>query len=108
MVGTRSNGAVLYTAFEANAHGYTVAVAVDGAGPPSALRHLYLVPTVWAALAAGARLLEAYPVDKAERSHPDTMFFGAKSMYDRAGFDEVARRKPTRPVVRRTLRPAKS
>src|SRR5438552_15045550 len=33
----------------------TVAVAVDGADPPSALRHLYLVPTVWAALAAGAR-----------------------------------------------------
>ena len=33
----------------------TVAVAVDGAGTPSALRHLYLVPTVWAALAAGAR-----------------------------------------------------
>jgi nicotinamidase-related amidase len=30
IVGTRSNGAVLYTAFEANAHGYTVAVAVDG------------------------------------------------------------------------------
>ena len=56
----------------------------------------------------GARLLEAYPVDKAERSHPDTMFFGAKSMYDRAGFDEVARRKPTRPVVRRKLRPART
>ena len=54
----------------------------------------------------GARLLEAYPVDKGERSHPDTMFFGAKSMYDRAGFEEVARRRPTRPVVRRKLRPA--
>ena len=53
----------------------------------------------------GARLLEAYPVDKDEPSHPDFMFFGAKSMYDRAGFREVARRKPTRPVVRKTLRP---
>lgn len=52
----------------------------------------------------GARLLEAYPVDKPERSHPDFMFFGAKSMYDRAGFTEVARRRPTRPVVRRRLR----
>jgi GNAT superfamily N-acetyltransferase len=51
------------------------------------------------------RLLEAYPVDKDERSHPDSMFFGVKSMYDRAGFTEVARRKPTRPVVRRGLRP---
>jgi len=56
----------------------------------------------------GARLLEAYPVDKKERSHPDFMFFGAKTMYDRAGFKEVARRKETRPVVRRALRPKKS
>lgn len=53
----------------------------------------------------GVRLLEAYPVDKEERSHPDFMFFGAKSMYDRAGFKEVARRTDTRPVVRRGLRP---
>jgi GNAT superfamily N-acetyltransferase len=53
----------------------------------------------------GARLLEAYPVDKHEREHDDSMWFGAKSMYDRTGFVEVARRKPTRPVVRKTLRP---
>ena len=52
----------------------------------------------------GARLLEAYPVDKDEPSHPDFMFFGAKRMYDRAGFKEVARRKETRPVVRKALR----
>ena len=49
----------------------------------------------------GARLLEAYPVDKRGRSADTAMWFGAKSMYDRAGFEEVARRKPTRPVVRR-------
>jgi hypothetical protein len=28
------------------------------------------------------------------------MWFGAKSVYDKAGFKEVARRKPQRPVVR--------
>jgi GNAT superfamily N-acetyltransferase len=56
----------------------------------------------------GARLLEGYPVDKPGESHPDTMFFGAKSMYDKAGFREVARRKETRPVVRRQLRPPRS
>jgi GNAT superfamily N-acetyltransferase len=60
------------------------------------------------ARAQGVRLLEAYPVDKGEPSHPDFMFFGAKRMYDRAGFREVARRKETRPVVRRALRPRKS
>jgi GNAT superfamily N-acetyltransferase len=56
----------------------------------------------------GATLLEAYPVDKPDRSHPDFMFFGAKRMYDRAGFKEVARRKENRPVVRRALRPKRS
>jgi GNAT superfamily N-acetyltransferase len=60
------------------------------------------------ARSCGARLVEAYPVDKEERSHPDSMFFGAKSMYDRAGFREVARRRSTRPVVRKTLRPRTS
>jgi GNAT superfamily N-acetyltransferase len=52
----------------------------------------------------GARILEAYPVDKPVRDRDESMWFGAKSMYDRAGFSEVARRKPTRPVVRKTLR----
>jgi ribosomal protein S18 acetylase RimI-like enzyme len=48
----------------------------------------------------GATLLEAYPVDKPDRSNDDGMWFGAKSMYDAAGFEEVARRKPNRPIVR--------
>jgi ribosomal protein S18 acetylase RimI-like enzyme len=48
----------------------------------------------------GARLLEAYPVDKPKRSNDESMWFGAKSMYDAAGFEEVARRRPQRPVVR--------
>ncbi len=52
------------------------------------------------AKAEGIPLLEAYPVDKAARAADDAMWFGAKSMYDAAGFEEVARRKPTRPVVR--------
>jgi hypothetical protein len=33
------------------------------------------------------------------------MFYGAKTMFDRAGFVEVARRTQTRPVMRRALRP---
>ena len=48
----------------------------------------------------GVALLEAYPVDKPGRSNDDSMWFGAKSMYDAAGFEEVARRKPARPIVR--------
>lgn len=49
----------------------------------------------------GATLLEAYPVDRTKRSRDDDMWFGPKSLYDKAGFKEVARRKPQRPVVRR-------
>jgi len=48
----------------------------------------------------GARLIEAYPVDKPGRSSDDSMWFGSKSMYDEAGFSEVARRKPHRPLMR--------
>ena len=51
----------------------------------------------------GAKLIEAYPVDKPARSKDEYMWFGAKSMYDKAGFFEVARRKPQRPVVRLRL-----
>ena len=49
-------------------------------------------------------LLEAYPFDKPQRSVDDFMWFGAKAMFDRAGFVEVARRRPLRPVVRKRLR----
>jgi GNAT superfamily N-acetyltransferase len=57
----------------------------------------------------GVTLVEAYPVDRAvdraRRGADDSMWFGAMSMYGAAGFREVARRKPTRPVVRKRLRP---
>jgi ribosomal protein S18 acetylase RimI-like enzyme len=52
----------------------------------------------------GARLVEAYPIDKSDRQNDEWMWHGAKAMYDAAGFSEVARRKPTRPVVRLATR----
>lgn len=52
----------------------------------------------------GAKLLEGFPVDKETRGPADFFWFGAKSIFDRAGFREVARRKPTRPVMRKALR----
>jgi ribosomal protein S18 acetylase RimI-like enzyme len=51
----------------------------------------------------GATLVEAYPIDKSERGADDWLWHGAKSMYDKAGFAEVARRRPARPVVRLAL-----
>jgi ribosomal protein S18 acetylase RimI-like enzyme len=49
------------------------------------------------------KILEAYPVDRSGHAADDSMWFGAKSMYDAAGFREVARRKPMRPIVRLQL-----
>ena len=51
----------------------------------------------------GAVAVEAYPVDKPVRSQPQWLWHGAKSMFDRAGFVEVARRTPERPVMRLSL-----
>jgi GNAT superfamily N-acetyltransferase len=51
----------------------------------------------------GVRLLEAYPVDKDEPSAAEAPWFGSKRMFDDAGFEEVARRTPARPVVRLKL-----
>ena len=48
----------------------------------------------------GAAAVEAYPVDT-ERSQADVFVFtGLASTFRRAGFVEVARRSPTRPIMR--------
>jgi GNAT superfamily N-acetyltransferase len=60
------------------------------------------------ARARGVTLVEAYPCERSERGRDDSMWFGSKSMFDRAGFVEVARRKPARPVMRKRLRRAAS
>jgi GNAT superfamily N-acetyltransferase len=52
----------------------------------------------------GATLLEAYPWDQRAKKSDDSLWFGTKPMFDRAGFVEIARRKPARPVVRKAMR----
>jgi len=69
------------------------------------LQHRLLAAGLDFARDNGVRLVEAYPVDKPERSHDDFMFFGSRGLYERAGFTEVVRRSPTRVVMRRQLRP---
>ncbi len=68
------------------------------------IAHALLEGAVAWAREQGVTLLEAYPQDK--KSGDDNMWFGAKPMFDRAGFVEVARRKPARPVMRKTVGPA--
>ncbi len=49
----------------------------------------------------GARTIEAYPIDTAvRRPSSSELYHGALSVFLRAGFTEVARPKPDRPVVR--------
>jgi GNAT superfamily N-acetyltransferase len=69
------------------------------------LQHRLLHAAMDFARDQSVRMLEAYPVDKPGRSHDDFMFFGSRSLYERAGFREVVRRSPTRVVMRRALRP---
>lgn len=75
---------------------------------PSAYRHqgvasALLGAAIAYARARGAMVIEAYPVDKAARAKDEWLWHGTKSMYDKAGFIEVARRKPQRPIVRLAL-----
>jgi GNAT superfamily N-acetyltransferase len=70
------------------------------------LQHRLLAGAVEHARALGVAVLEAYPVDKPQRSADDFMFFGSRSLYEAAGFAEVVRRSPTRVVMRLSLRPA--
>jgi hypothetical protein len=58
----------------------------------------------WCMLYRRSRTTEAYPIDRPARCPDESMWFGCKAMYDRAGFSEVARHKPSRPVIRKALR----
>lgn len=53
----------------------------------------------------GARILEGYPVEPSGGRMPDVFAWtGAASAFRKAGFAEVVRRSPTRPIMRRALR----
>ncbi|GAA4176766.1 hypothetical protein [Gryllotalpicola koreensis] len=49
--------------------------------------------------------LEAYPVDASVPGATRNAFSGYLSAFTAAGFHEVARRTPARPIVRRPLAP---
>jgi GNAT superfamily N-acetyltransferase len=54
----------------------------------------------------GARIVEAYPIEPGGRDYPPAFAYtGIASAFARAGFAEVGRRAPTRPILRRAVRP---
>ena len=58
--------------------------------------------------ARGGKLLEGYPKES-EKELPDAFAWsGLAGAYEKAGFREVARRSPARPIVRRRLGPRRS
>lgn len=77
---------------------------------PSAFRgqgiaHGLLAGAIDFARSHGAAWLEAYPVDRERAPKADLAWFGSASMYCSAGFVEVARHQPARPLMRRALGP---
>lgn len=79
---------------------FVVPTAERGKGVATAL----LNGAVAFARAHGAAVLEGYPVDTDERAaSASSLYHGALSTFLRAGFVEVRRRTPSRPVVRLDL-----
>ncbi|ACI57123.1 acetyltransferase (GNAT) family protein [Rhizobium leguminosarum bv. trifolii WSM597] len=64
------------------------------------LSRLLLKHAVEFAKANGAECLEAYPVDQMRSSRVGDLYPGALAIFLDEGFVEVARRLPTRPIVR--------
>jgi len=57
----------------------------------------------------GASTLEGYPVEPRSGRLPDAFAWtGLPSAFRKAGFEEVARRSPTRPIMRLELEPARA
>ena len=51
----------------------------------------------------GARLLEACPMDRAKQSKSVGLYVGSTGVFEKAGFEHVARRKDGRPLMRIAL-----
>ena len=63
-----------------------------------------LAAAVGFAAGHGAAAVEGYPKDTGgARKHANELFVGSVPMFADAGFEEVARRSPQRPIMRRAL-----
>ena len=82
---------------------FFVARRARGTGLTSAL----LAEAAGHARRAGATILEGYPVEPRGQTADAWLYTGLLTTFVRGGFAEVARRSPTRPVVRRSLKAAR-
>lgn len=56
------------------------------------------------AASRGARIVEGYPIDSKNEAPPVFIFTGTASAFKQAGFKEVSRAAPTRPIFRLTIK----
>jgi ribosomal protein S18 acetylase RimI-like enzyme len=71
----------------------------------SGLARRLLIEAVAYARKRGARLVEGYPLDvKGRNISSSSLWHGALSTFEAAGFHVAARRVPGKPIVRRSLR----
>jgi GNAT superfamily N-acetyltransferase len=68
------------------------------------LNAVLLEAAVKFAASHGAELVEGFPVDPGAKVSASQGFHGFASTFASAGFEEMARRKPTRPYMRRAIR----
>ncbi len=54
----------------------------------------------------GAKIVEGYPVEPQQEQADAFVYTGLASAFRKAGFEEVLRRSPTRPIMRRVIRQA--
>lgn len=67
------------------------------------ISHVLLSAAIDHARASGARLLEACPMDRAKQAKSVGLYVGSTSVFEKAGFAVVARRKEGRPLMRLVL-----
>lgn len=67
------------------------------------LSHAMVAAGIDFARRGGARRLDACPMDRARRSGSIGLFVGSTSVFEKAGFAILARRKPGRPLMRLVL-----
>lgn len=67
------------------------------------LSHSLVSEGISHARANGARLIEVSPMDRAKQSKSIGLFVGSTSVFLKAGFAQVALRKPGRPLMRLAL-----
>ena len=67
------------------------------------LSHRLVAAGIDHARGGGARVLDACPMDEAKNSRSIGLFVGSTRVFEKAGFEKVAGRKPGRPLMRLVL-----